>query len=203
MLKRKLESTVTSTASCDDDKSETPKSELYRENNHIYFYDEINRITISQLNGYIRDAEEYSLITSHKLRIDPLPIYLHIYSNGGYIHSAFAAIDAITSCKAPVYSVIEGATASAGTLLSVVCTKRYIRPNAYMLIHQLSSSCWGKMAEITDEYQNLTEMMKRITTIYAEHSTLGSNKLKKLLQHDLWLDSTKAMEYGLVDEIYT
>ena len=59
------------------------------------------------------------------------------------------------------------------------------------------------MAEITDEYQNLTEMMKRITTIYAEHSTLGSNKLKKLLQHDLWLDSTKAMEYGLVDEIYT
>lgn len=203
MLKRKLKSTVTSAVKCDDDDNDDDRSELRRENNHIYFYDEINRSTISQLNGFIRDAEEYSIITSHKLRIDPLPIYLHIYSNGGYIHSAFAAIDAITSCKVPVYSVIEGATASAGTLISVMCTKRYIRPNAYMLIHQLSSSCWGKMAEITDEYHNLTEMMKRITTIYAAHSTLGPNKLKKLLQHDLWLDSTKAIEYGLVDEIYS
>ena len=102
-------------------------SKIYRENNHIYFYTEIDRNSVSKLNTLIREAEEYCIITALKLHIDSIPIYLHIYSNGGYIHAAFAVIDVIKSCRTPVYSVIEGATASAGTLISIVCSKRFIR----------------------------------------------------------------------------
>jgi ATP-dependent Clp endopeptidase proteolytic subunit ClpP len=136
------------------------------------------------------------------LHIDSIPIYLHIYSNGGYIHAAFAVIDVIKSCRTPVYSVIEGATASAGTLISIVCSKRFIRPTAYMLIHQLSGECWGKMNEIKDEYKNLTELMNRIKNIYETRSTLSNKKLKKLLNHDLWLSAKKSLKYGLVDELF-
>jgi ATP-dependent protease ClpP protease subunit len=189
----------------DDNKSDEEEQKeytVYRENNHIYFYTEINRNTISHLNLLIRQAEEYCIITSLRLRIDDIPIYIHIYSDGGYIHSAFTTIDVITSCKVPVYSIIEGATASAGTLISIVCTKRFIRPTAYMLIHQLSSECWGKMSEITDEYKNLTNVMNKITDIYKQYSTLSSRKLNKLLNHDLWLDSEKSIKYGLVDELF-
>ena len=202
MLKRKIEAIAKYNIADNFDDLEGGSKDIYRENNHIYFYDEIDRNTISQLNALLREAEEYSVITSLKLRIDPIPIHLHIFSNGGDIYSAFAAIDVIHSCKVPIYSIIEGATASSGTLISVMCAKRYIRSNAYMLIHQLSSAVWGKMSEITDEYQSLTELMKKITTIYAEHSKLSANRLKKLLLHDLWLDSAKAIEYGLVDELY-
>ncbi len=188
----------------EEEKEEEEKEEdkIYRENNHIYFYTEIDRKSISNLNFLIREAEEYCIITSLRLRIDELPIYLHIYSNGGYIHAAFAAIDVINSCKVPVYSIIEGATASAGTLLSVVCKKRFIRPTAYMLIHQLSSEFWGKMSEITDEYKNLTNVMDKITKIYKKYSKLTPKKLEKLLKHDLWLDAKKSIKYGLVDELY-
>jgi ATP-dependent protease ClpP protease subunit len=189
----------------DDNKSDEEEEKeytVYRENNHIYFYTEINRNTISHLNLLIRQAEEYCIITSLRLRIDTIPIYIHIYSDGGYIHSAFTAIDVITSCKVPVYSIIEGATASAGTLISIVCSKRFIRPTACMLIHQLNSECWGKMSEITDEYKNLTNIMNKITDIYKEYSTLSSRKLNKLLKHDLWLDSAKSIKYGLADELF-
>ena len=187
----------------DDDEEETDfENKIYRENNHIYFYTEIDRQTISQLNTLIREAEEYCILTSLRLRINDVPIYIHIYSNGGYIHSAFVAIDVIRSCKVPVYSIIEGATASAGTLISIVCKKRYIRPTAYMLIHQLSSECWGKMSEITDEYKNLTNMMAKITDIYTEYSNITPKKLEKLLKHDLWLDSEKSIKYGLADELF-
>jgi ATP-dependent Clp protease protease subunit len=186
----------------DDEEDEEEEHKIYRENNHIYFYTEIDRKSISNLNFFIREAEEYCIITSLRLRIDELPIYLHIYSNGGYIHAAFAAIDVINSCKVPVYSIIEGATASAGTLISVVCKKRFIRPTAYMLIHQLSSECWGKMSEITDEYKNLTNVMNKITKIYKKYSKLSPKKLEKLLKHDLWLDAKKSIKYGLVDELY-
>jgi ATP-dependent Clp protease protease subunit len=190
----------------DDDESEEDEekneNKIYRENNHIYFYTEIDRKSISNLNFFIREAEEYCIITSLRLRIEELPIYLHIYSNGGYIHAAFAAIDVINSCKVPIYSIIEGATASAGTLISVVCKKRFIRPTAYMLIHQLSSECWGKMSEITDEYKNLTNVMDKITKIYKKYSNLTPKKLDRLLKHDLWLDAKKSIKYGLVDEVY-
>jgi ATP-dependent Clp protease protease subunit len=186
----------------DDDEDDHDEIKIYRELNHIYFYSEIDRNTISKLNILLREAEEYCVITSLKLRIDLVPIYLHIYSSGGYIHAAFSTIDVINSSKVPVYSIIEGATASAGTLISIVCKKRYIRPTAYMLIHQLTSEIWGKMDAIIDEYKNLSQLMKRITDIYSEYSLLTPTKLDKLLKHDLWLDAKKSIKYGLVDELY-
>ena len=186
----------------DDADDEADEIKIYRELNHIYFYSEIDRNTVSKLNILLREAEEYCIITALKLRIDFVPIYLHIYSNGGYIYAAFSTIDVINSSKVPVYSIIEGATASAGTLISIVCKKRYIRPTAYMLIHQLTSEIWGKMDAIIDEYKNLSQLMKRITDIYSEYSSLTTNKLNKLLKHDLWLDAKKSIKYGLVDELY-
>ena len=183
----------------DDDNEET---KIYREYNHIYFYSKIDQNTVSKLNILLREAEEYCVITRLRLKSLVIPIYLHIYSNGGYINAAFSTIDVINSSEVPVYSIIEGATASAGTLLSIVCKKRYIRPHAYMLIHQLSSEIWGKMTEIEDEYKNLTNLTERITCMYKDYSQLTPGKLKKLLKHDLWLDAKKCLKYGLADELY-
>lgn len=187
----------------DDDIDEKDSDKITRENNHIYFYSEIDRDSTFTLNSLIRDAELYCMTTSFKLKIDPIPIYLHINSNGGGIYAAFTTIDTILACSVPVYSIIEGSTASAGTLISVVCSKRYIQPNAYMLIHQLSSGLWGKMNEIEDEYKNLSELMVRIKQIYKDHSKIPRKELSDLLKHDLWLNSDKSIKYGLVDELWT
>lgn len=176
---------------------------IERDNNHIYFYSEVDRESIFELIMLIREAEEENMLTSFKLHIDNVPIFLHINSNGGSIFEAFNAIDVIKACRVPVYTIIEGATASAGTLISVVGEKRYICPSAYMLIHQLSSSCWGKMSEIEDEFKNLQELMDKIKEIYREYTTIPKKELNELLKHDLWLNSEKSLKYGLVDEIWT
>jgi len=186
----------------DESDEEEHSHDVYREENHIYFYTDIDRTTISQLNMLLREAEEYCIVMGLRLRLDSIPIYLHIYSNGGYIYSAFSAIDLIESLKVPVYSVIEGATASAGTLISIICTKRFIRPLGHMLIHQLSSACWGKMTEITDEYNNIKDVMKKLQALYLKHTKLNTKKLNDLLRHDLWLDADQSIAYGLVDELY-
>ena len=187
----------------DEDSKDKDSDKITRENNHIYFYSEIDRDSTFTLNSLIREAELYCIVTSFKLKIDDIPIYLHINSNGGGIYAAFTTIDTIVACKVPVYSIIEGSTASAGTLISVVCNKRYIRPNAYMLIHQLSSGLWGKMNEIEDEFKNLTELMDRIKQIYKDHSKILRKELNELLKHDLWLNSDTSIKYGLVDEVWT
>ena len=71
-----------------------------------------------------------------------------------------------------------------------------------MLIHQLSSGCWGKMSEIEDEYNNLKNLMERIKKFYVDNATIPKKELTNLLNHDLWLDSTKCINYGLVDELW-
>ena len=177
-------------------------TKIERDNNHIYFHSEVDRESIFELTMLIKEAEEESILTSFKLNIEEIPIYLHINSFGGCIFSAFSAIDVIKACRVPVYTIIEGSTASAGTLISVVGRKRFIRPNGYMLIHQLSSNCWGKMSEIEDEFKNLQELMEKIKDIYKEYTNIPKKELNELLKHDLWLDSSKCLKYGLVEEIW-
>ena len=102
--------------------------------------------------------------------------------------------------KVPIYSIIEGCAASAGTLMSIACNKRFIRKNSYMLIHQLSSGCWGKMCEIEDEMENLNDFMEKIKKIYTEKTKIPRKELTELLKHDLWLNSDKCIKYQLVDD---
>jgi ATP-dependent protease ClpP protease subunit len=87
--------------------------------------------------------------------------------------------------------------------MSICGKKRYIRPNAQMLIHQLSSECWGKMSEIEDEFLNLKAIMARLRIHYRKHTNIPEKELRKLLKHDLWLEADKCLEYGLVDKLWT
>jgi len=177
-------------------------STVKTEKNHIYFYTEVDRDSVQQLIEALRETEIYCIQLKRRLNLKKVPIYLHINSFGGCIFSAFNAIDYIKSCTVPIYTIIEGSTASAGTLISVFGKRRYIRPNAHMLIHQLSSGCWGKMSEIEDEYKNLKGLMVRIRSIYKNNTSMPKDVLRRLLKHDLWLDSDKSIKYGLVDRLW-
>ena len=186
---------------CDDDEDDCDMlRKITRENNHIYFHAEVDRGSIFEMIEYLRKCELDNIINAHKLCIDEIPIYLHINSFGGSIFDAMTGIDAIQSCKVPVYTIIEGSTASAGTLLSVVGTKRFMRPNAYMLIHQLSAGSWGKMAEMEDDFENNKILMDKIKNIYNEHAEIPKKQLAEILKHDLWWDFEKCKSYGLIDE---
>jgi len=185
-------------------KGEKSDHKIIRELNHIYFHCEVDRESGFQLATLIREAEEESLITCLKLGIEEVPIYLHINSLGGYIYESLIIIDIMTACTVPIHTIVEGSTASAGTLISIFGKKRYIRPNAYMLIHQLSTDSWGgKMNEIEDEFKNLQDLMVKIKQIYREKTKLKKKELNDILKHDLWFDSDKCIECGLVDEIWT
>ena len=172
-------------------------------NNHIYFYSEVTRNSIFALTTLIREVEQDNMALANTLCIDPIPIYLHISSFGGSVFAAFTAIDVILACQVDVITIIDGASASAGTLMSVVGKQRFIRPNAYMLVHQLSAGSWGKMCELEDDFTNNKRLMEQIKTIYKEHSNIPKKELNEILKHDLWWDAATCLKYGLVDNLWT
>lgn len=189
----------------EEEEAEDPQKDcrITREHNHVYFHAEVDRDNIFELVKLLRQAEEECLILGIRHGLREVPIYLHISSFGGYIYAAYTAMDAIQAMRVPVYTIVEGSTASAGTLISVVGKRRFITPRGNMLIHQLSSAYWGKMNELEDEFQNLQDTMVKIRSIYKEYTRVPKKELNEILKHDLWWDAEKCISYGLVDEIWT
>lgn len=187
---------------------EKPRAEIYKEpsyvetvNNHIYFYSLVGKSEILQLNKRVRELNN-SLIYDAKVQDrEPASIFLHINSYGGSLFDGLAAMDTVLGCKVPVVTIIDGCCASAATFISVVGNKRLIPKHSFMLIHQLSAVFWGKFREFQDERINLDNLMATIKRIYGEYTKVPEGKLDEILEHDLWFDAAKCLEYGLVDEI--
>ena len=159
-------------------------NEVKNHNNHIYFYSEVNNKSAQQLNIKLKEIEEKLMNKYKQYEHHKEYIYLHINSYGGSVFSAFSIIDTIKNIKIPVISIIEGAAASAATLISIVCDYRIIYKTSYMLIHQLSSFTWGKMSEIEEEVVNLKELMKQIKKLYKTYSNIPEDEIEELLKHD-------------------
>lgn len=177
------------------------KAEVTSSKNHIYFYCSVGKKSCLKLNTLLKEIAQKIIDngTNH-LKKDKY-IYLHINSFGGGVFAALSTIDTIKNLKVPVVSIIEGGAASAATMISVSCDYRIICKNSFMLIHQLSSCCWGKMNQLEDEMENLKKLMYRIKLIYKENTKIEDDLLEEILKHDLWWDAKKCLNEGLVDMI--
>lgn len=197
----------------DDDDDDTPATvapiihkligtSIYCHSNHIYFNNDIDANSAFNLNKELRNMENKLKTTASILNIEPLPIYLHLTTNGGSIHSAFSIIDCMNSLSLPIYTVIDGFVASAGTIISVCGTKRYMGKNAYMLIHELRSGVWGKMTYMEEELGNFKKVQGHLMDIYIDKTSLTQKKLTKILKKDIEWNVEEAINFGLVDDIY-
>jgi len=130
-------------------------------------------------------------------------IYLHINSYGGSVFAGISSMDTIVRLKEKVdiITIVEGGVASAGTFLSVVGTNRWMTKNSFMLIHQLSSSTWGKYSELKDDIQNCDRLMDMIKRIYKQYTKVPDSEVDQILDHDLWWDADKCLEMKLIDKI--
>jgi ATP-dependent Clp protease protease subunit len=188
----------------DDSDSTTEKHKFVTtiDNNELYFYNEVNNESVLMLNKTLNDLTRQLLIAQITFDLQETPhIKLHINSDGGEVFGALSIVDRIKSSKVPVYSYAEGLVASASTLISVSCHKRYIRKNTILLIHQVRSWFEGTYEDFNDEKQNMDLVMKIIKDVYLKHTKFTEEELNQLLKRDIYLNAEDAIRYGLADEI--
>jgi len=192
--------------SCEDEEleeKEHTEDNIYIINNHLYFSADITPKSAFTLCKYLRTLEI-------KLKIDYInmpssikpEIFLHITTNGGCIYSAFSIIDCFESLSIPVNTIIDSNVSSAGTIISIHGNKRYICNNSYVLIHELRSGCWGKLAYLDDTYKNCLKIQDHINKIYLDKTKISKKYLKEILVKDLELNADECIRLGIADEIY-
>lgn len=172
--------------------------------NHVYFYADVDSDRCLALMRSLRETDT-RLRAQHLSRglenTPPIPIWLHIHSYGGDLFAGFSAADQIKLLKSPVYSVVEGICASAAALISMSCARRYILPNSFMLIHQLSGAVWGTHEQFKDELNLQSKAMERLVAFYARQSKVSEEEIRTMLQRDFWMDAETCVQHGFVDEI--
>lgn len=183
----------------------TPKLTVEVMNNHVYFYADVDGDRCLALMRAIRELDS-QFRSEHITRAlpdthPPTPIWLHIYSPGGSLFAGLGVADQLKSIKTPVYSIVEGYCASAATLISMACTRRYIMPSGFVLIHQLSSFFWGTYEQFKDEKNLLDMAMERLRKFYVERSKISEEEITGLLKRDSWFNARQSLEMGFVDHI--
>lgn len=173
---------------------------------HVYFYTAVTPESAMTLNRILQDLSMRlapTAFTSMQEVGAPSPIWLHINSYGGEVFSSFAIADTIEriSQVVPVVTIVEGCAASGATFMSVAGTKRLMRKNAYMLVHELNDHSWGRFTELQDNMASNVEIMKTIKAWYKEKTKIPEAEMDKILAHDVWWNAKKCLKFGLVDAI--
>tara|TARA_B100000427_G_scaffold255111_1_gene218730 strand:+ start:812 stop:1492 length:681 start_codon:yes stop_codon:yes gene_type:complete len=160
---------------------------------NVYFYGDVSVESCALLSRRLVELEKLN-------KIEPINIY--IQSFGGDLLATFNVIDTIERIKCPIYSYVDGYAASAATLISVSCNKRFMGKRSLMLIHQLSGGSEGTYGYMKQEMDNMDIYMEFAREIYLKHTKLNNDLLSDILKYDnKWMNSTLCLEYGLVDKI--
>ena len=79
---------------------------------------------------------------------DSFTVFLN--SPGGCLSTTLQILNAMDDCDAPITTVLDGAVASAATLIFLNGAKREVNEHANFMAHNFSSTCSGKGHEIYD-----------------------------------------------------
>ena len=130
-------------------------------------------------------------------------INLYINSPGGSITSGLAIYDTIQFLKPDVCTYCIGQAASMGAVLLAAGTKgkRYVLPNARVMIHQPWGGVQGVAADINIQAREIQNLKERLNGILSRHTSQPVAKIEKDTDRDYFMSANEAKDYGLVDEV--
>ena len=171
-------------------------------------YDLYSKLLASRIvfiNGEINDSVA-STVIAELLYLDTLSnddISIYINSPGGMVTAGFAIYDTMNFIKSDVSTIGMGLCASMAAFLlsSGQKGKRYLLPNAEVMIHQPLGGAQGQATEIKIASDHILETKTKLNKILAKNTGQKLTKIMKDTERDHYLDAKKAKEYGLVDHI--
>ncbi|MEU4117885.1 ATP-dependent Clp protease proteolytic subunit [Kitasatospora sp. NPDC028055] len=130
-------------------------------------------------------------------------IGLYINSPGGSVSAGLAVYDTMRLIPNDVSTLAMGFAASMGQFLLTTGArgKRFVLPNARIMMHQPSAGIGGTTADIEIQAENLQYTKRTIEQITAEHTGQSVETIARDGDRDRWFTAEQAKEYGLVDRV--
>lgn len=134
------------------------------------------------------------------------PISMYINSPGGSFTALTAIYDTMQYIKPDVSTVCLGQAASAAAVLLAAGAKgkRFALPNSRILIHQpATEGGYGQSSDLEIQAREILRIRTLMEQMLARDTGQSPEKISKDIERDKYLTAQEALEYGIVDEIFT
>ncbi len=130
---------------------------------------------------------------------------LYINSPGGSVTAGMAIYDTIKYIKPDVSTICIGMAASMAAVLlsSGAKGKRIALPNSEIMIHQALGGAKGQTTDVLIHAEQLLKCKNKLNQILAENTGKEFKQIEADCERDHFMDAQEALEYGIVDAIYS
>lgn len=130
-------------------------------------------------------------------------IKMYINSPGGSVSAAMAIYDTMQYVKPAVQTICIGLAASAASVLLSAGAKgkRFVLPNAEVMIHQVLGGVEGQATDIDIHARHILKVRDRLNKILVKHTGQKLAKIEKDTDRDYFMSAEEAKAYGIVDKV--
>lgn len=130
-------------------------------------------------------------------------IHLYLNSPGGSVTAGLAIYDTMRFVSCPVATYCLGQAASMGAVIfsGGQPGKRYILPNARVLIHQPWGGAQGDVADFTIQAREMMRLRDRVNEILARHTGQTRRRIARDTDRDFFMSAAEAVSYGICDTV--
>ncbi len=132
-------------------------------------------------------------------------VNLYINSPGGLVDQTLAIYDTMQFLGSDIATYCIGQAASGAAIILMAGTKgkRYILPNAKVMLHQPYGGITGQAEDIRIQAEEVLRDKVRLNSIISKCTGKPMDKVAEETERDRFLTATEAVTYGIVDEILT
>ena len=169
-------------------------------------YSRLLKDRIVFMDGEVTDATA-DLVVAQLLFLeseDPgKDISLYINSPGGSVTAGLAIYDTMQFIKCDVSTICLGMACSMGAFLLAGGEKgkRYILPNAEVMIHQPSGGAQGQATDILIAADRIQKTKEQLNRILAANTGKPYEVIAADTERDNFMSAEEAVAYGLVDKV--
>jgi ATP-dependent Clp protease protease subunit len=132
-------------------------------------------------------------------------IALYINSPGGSVTSTMAIVDTMNHIRPDISTFCVGLAASGAAIILSAGKKgkRFILPNAEVMIHQPMGGVEGQATDIAITAKHILKTRDNLNRLLAKNTGKTFGQVEKDVERDFFMDADEAQKYGIVDEIVT
>ena len=130
-------------------------------------------------------------------------VNLYINSPGGLVDQTLAVYDTMQfmGCEIATYCIGQAASGAAVILMAGTKGKRFILPNAKVMLHQPYGGITGQAEDIRIQAEEVLRDKRRINEIISNCTGRPVEQVAEETERDRYMTAQEALEYGIVDEL--
>jgi len=132
-------------------------------------------------------------------------IFLYINSPGGSVTSTMAIVDTMNHVRPDISTFCVGLAASGAAIVLSAGKKgkRFILPNAEVMIHQPMGGVEGQATDIAITAKHILKTRDNLNRLLAKNTGKPLAQIEKDVERDFFMDAEESKKYGIIDEIVT